>query len=86
MLRNIYIYIYIYIADADFGGGPLDAAPCELAEGVLAVLAVHVCPSRRRPRTLAYFRCLTALILKGLSVLGCACVCLFVRRDDVPGP
>ena len=24
--------VYIF-ADADFGGGPLDAAPCELAEG-----------------------------------------------------
>ena len=44
MYMYIYTYIYKSIADADFGGGPLDAAPCELAEGVrLEVADAEAC-------------------------------------------
>ena len=62
---DIYIYIYIYIwaggADADFGGGPLDAAPCELAGGVLAVLAA-CSPVAETSQDLSLFQVLDGLM------------------------
>ena len=71
----IYIYIYIYIADADFGGAPLDAAPCELAEGVrLEVADSHVLVFASRP---------TGVAMMHLSATGTARLILS-RRVFVP--